>query len=383
MTPFVFCNPTKVIFGPHAHRQIVGEIAGDGYRRVLLVYGRGSVERSGVLDEITDLLASSGIRSVAFGGVRPNPVLSHTREGIVLARAQAVDAVLAVGGGSVLDEAKAIAAGVCHDGDVWDFFERRAAVAAALPVYTVLTLAATGSEANGNSVVTNEEGAKKYNIVSPFLFPKASALNPALTMTLGDDYMAYSAVDAISHVIEGYFTKENGNPLIDRLCESIVATVIESTDAILKDGGDYEARAQFMWASSLALNGSVQIGLDKFSFPNHIIELPLSAHFDLAHGAGLSIVIPAWMRWYKERNRPQFERFSRVIFGLDGADAGIDALEAWFRTIGAPVRLSDVGIGADALPMLAASANDLARLRGGLEKVYTVDAVTDILKGAL
>ena len=383
MVDFTYSNPTKVLFGRDSEMRLVEEMSHDGVKKVLVVSGQGSAKRSGLLDKIETALSSRGIDVIAWSGVSANPLLSHVYGGIEAGREAHVDAILAIGGGSVIDEGKAIAAGIGYEGDVWDFFERKAVITQALRVYTILTLAATGSESNGNSVVTKSDEAKKYNIVSPYLYPKASALNPLWAMSVPAAYVAYSAVDAISHVIEGYFTKENCNPLVDRLCESVIKTVMESAEAILADPSSYDAQAQFMWASSLALNGSLQVGLEKYSFPNHIIELPLSAYFNLAHGAGLAIVIPAWMRWYVSRNRTQFERFAREIFGLLDADAGIDALEAWFVKIKAPVSLQSVGIDEEAIPKLAQSATELARLRGGLEKVYTVDVVSEILKGAL
>jgi len=343
MFEFVFHNPTKIIFGKDKETLIGSELKAAGNRKVLLVYGQKSVQKSGLLDRVRQSLQGAGISAVEFGGVVSNPVLSHTRTGVALAKQEKVDAILAVGGGSVLDEAKAIAAGALSEEDVWQFFIGRE-VERALPLFTILTIAATGSEMNGNSVVTNEETRQKYNISSPHVYPKVSILNPELTHTVPLDYSAYGAVDAIAHVIEGYFTKEPGTRLQDRLVEGIIRTVIETTDLIMAEPAHAKARASFMWTATLALNGLTPAGIGAYSFPNHMIEHSLSALYNIPHGAGLSIVMPAWLKWYQEKNPPQFARFAGEVFGLDSGSAGIEALEKWFVKINSPVRLQEAGI---------------------------------------
>jgi hypothetical protein len=267
--------------------------------------------------------------------------------------------------------------GALAAGDVWQFFTGTA-VTAALPIYTILTLAATGSEMNGNSVVTNEETKQKYNISSPFIYPRVSILNPQLTCSVPPDYSSYGAVDAIAHVIEAYFTKKPGSRLQDRLVESIVKTVIASHNVIHKNPDNYEARAEFMWAATLALNGLTPTGVGDYAFPNHMLEHPLSALYNVAHGAGLAIVMPAWMRWYSRQHPVQFERFADKIFGVKGAEAGINALEKWFQEIGAPVRLQDAGIAGGDIALIAANAADLAKL-WGIGAVYTKGVIAEIL----
>ena len=383
MYDFVFHNPTKIIFGRDKEQCIGAELRAAGVARVLFVYGSGSIKASGLFDRVVASLREEKIDFVEFGGVVSNPRLSHAREGIALAKAKGVTAVLAVGGGSVLDEAKAIAVGAKASDDVWVYFAGRA-VEAALPVFTILTLAATGSEMNGNAVVTNEATKEKWAISSPHTYPRLSIVNPALTCTVPLDYSAYSAVDAIAHVIEGYFTKQPASRMQDRLVESIVKTVMETTNMIMADPANYSARSEFAWAATLALNGLTTAGVGPYCFPNHMIEHSLSALYDISHGAGLAIVIPAWLKWYRAQTHTpsQFERFAARVFGLDGARAGISALEEWFARIGAPVRLSTAAIPVEDIDRIAANAARLAK-RWGMEKEYPAEVIAEILQLAV
>lgn len=381
MFDFVFHNPTKIIFGPGKEKLIGGELKSAMISKVLLVYGKGSARKSGLLDRVIASLKEAGVRHTEFGGVASNPLLSHTRQGVKVAKEEKVEAVLAVGGGSVLDEAKAIAVGALSDHDVWNFFIGRE-VAAALPIFSVLTLAATGSEMNGNSVVTNEETRQKYNISSPHVYPRVSILNPELTHSVPLNYSAYSAVDAIAHVMEGYFTKQPGTRLQDRLVEAIIKTVMETTGRIMEDPRDAEARASFMWTATLALNGLTSAGIGEYAFPNHLIEHSLSAIYNIPHGAGLSIVIPAWMKWYKETNPSQFARFAREIFGLESAEAGIDALEKWFARIKSPTRLAEMDIPAEDIDHIAENAEGLAKI-WGVAATYPKETIAGILRLAV
>ncbi|MFH2123846.1 MAG: iron-containing alcohol dehydrogenase [Pseudomonadota bacterium] len=381
MFDFTFHNPTKIIFGAGTEALIGAELNAAGITRVLLVYGRNSVIKSGLLERVLASLKAGNIGYSQFGGVDSNPLISHTRDGVALARQEKVEAILAVGGGSVLDESKAIAVGALSECDVWDFFVGRE-VTRALPVFTILTLAATGSEMNGNSVVTNAETKQKYNISSPHVYPKVSILNPELTHSVPLNYTAYSAVDAIAHVIEGYFTKKPGTHLQDRLVEGIIKTVIETTDLIMTNPCHAPARASFMWAATLALNGLTPAGIGEYNFPNHMIEHALSAIYNIPHGAGLSIVMPAWMKWYEAKNPSQFARFAEKIFGLESAEAGIAALEQWFVTIKSPVRLGEVNIPAADIEAIAENAAGLAR-QWGIGALYTKDTIAEILRLAI
>ncbi len=382
MFDFTFHNPTKIIFGAGKEALIGAELNAAGITRVLLVYGRNSVVKSGLLDRVLASLKAGNITCSQYGGVDSNPLISHTREGVALAKREKVEAILAVGGGSVIDESKAIAVGALSDTDVWDFFVGKE-VERALPVFTILTLAATGSEMNGNSVVTNADTRQKYNIASPHVYPKVSILNPELTHSVPLSYTAYSAVDAICHVIEGYFTKQPGTHLQDRLVEGIIKTVIETTDdLIMADPGHAQARASFMWAATLALNGLTPAGIGEYSFPNHMIEHAMSAIYNIPHGAGLSIVMPAWMKWYLARNPGQFERFAKEIFELDSGIAGIAALEQWFVTIKSPVRLHEVKIPAADIEAIAENAEGLAR-QWGIGDLYPRETIAEILRLAV
>lgn len=381
MFDFEFYNPTRIIFGRGKESHIGGEITSAGFKNVLFVYGKNSIKESGLYGRVVESLNGAGVTFVKHGGVLSNPVLSHAREGVDLAKQDNVDAILAVGGGSVIDEAKAIAVGAVADEDVWDFFVGKD-VRKALPVFTVLTLAATGSEMNGNSVITNEETKQKYNIASPHVYPRVSILNPELTFSVPENYTAYGAVDAIAHVIEAYFTKKPGTYLQDMLVESIIRSIINTHRIITKDPEDYDARSEFMWTATLALNGLTPAGVGDYSFPNHMIEHALSAIYNIPHGAGLSIVIPAWMKWYMERNHAQFERFAQKIFKKNKGEEGIDALERWFACIDAPTKLGKVDIPAKDIPMIAENAEGLAKL-WGIAETYNKQTIAEILRLAV
>lgn len=382
MENFSFFNPTQIEFGTDKEKEIGRHLAANGVRKVLLCYGSERIKREGLFDVISMSLADKGIAFVECGGIVSNPRLSKVREGIALAKTHQVDAVLSVGGGSVLDSAKAIAAGVRHDGDVWDLFAGKAAVVSALPVFSVLTLAATGSEMNSGAVVTNDETNEKFFIMAPALFPKVSIVNPALMQGVTRDYLVYSAADVIAHLIEAYFTATVHPKLQSRLVESLVITVIETTEALLADPADYDARAQFAWAATLALNGVAYSGTASFGYPNHAIEHSLSALFNVPHGAGLSVIVPAWMKWYAERNPVQFDRFAKHVFGVDGGTRGIAALEAWYDKIGTPTRLSQLGIAATDLPAIVDNALKNVRVFG-IAETYTAGVIDAILKNAL
>lgn len=381
MYDFVFHNPTKIIFGKDKENLIGKELNKAGIKKLLLVYGKNSVKKSGLLGRVIDSLNEFNIHFVEFSGVKSNPVLTHTRDGIQLAEAEEVDAILAVGGGSVLDESKAIAAGVKSDLDIWEHYKGKP-VKTALPVFSILTLAATGSEMNGNAVITNEETKEKLGIGSPAIYPQVSILNPELTCSVPKDYTAYSAVDAIAHVIEAYLTREPSSQIQNRLVESIIQTVIDSTDKIMMNPDDYDARAEFMWAATLALNGLTIAGVGNFSFPNHMIEHSLSAIYDIAHGAGLAIVIPAWMKWYQSKNPVQFERFSEAVFGTSQINEGIENLENWFKKIGAPIRLSDAGIPAEDMEIIVENISAAAKT-WGQQEVYTPEVIREIMTLAI
>lgn len=365
MQNFVFVNPTKIIFGRDSIPKLGPEAAKAG-KKALFVYGGGSVKRNGVYEAVTAALKKNGVGFVEHAGVRPNPVLSHVREGMKKASEAGCDVVVAAGGGSVIDEAKAIAAGVKYGGDVWDLFCGKGRIKTALPLFAVLTLPATGSEMNAGCVVTNEETKQKFSAHGSALFPTASALDPETTMTLPREQTAYGAVDALAHIIEGYFTARDPDAEVtDELVHGLARAIVASTRRILKDPADYGARASMMWSATLALNGLPTCGYGGTNFINHAIEHSLSALYDIAHGAGLAIVMPAWFRHHLETDGPaRLDRFGRVVFGTTKAGACIKAFEGFFREAGAPVRLSEAKIPASDIPKIAENAMMLIRMWG-------------------
>ena len=381
MNDFTYYNPTKVDFGKKKENSIGEHIKSSGIKKVLLVYGTGSIKRSGLYERVVKSLRDSDMEFIELDNIVSNPLLSRVNDGIKLVKENAVEAILAVGGGSVVDSAKAISAGAKYDGDVWDFFTNKSQISEALPIFTVMTLAAAASEMNGNSVITNSETKQKYSIASPLLNPKVSVVNPELMSSVSKEYLAYSAVDVIAHSIEVYFTASQHPNFNSRIVESIIKSVIETTEILLEYPNDYDARAEFAWVAIQALNGLAPAGTTGGSFPNHMIEHSLSALYNVAHGAGLSIVIPAWMKWYKNQNIKQFERFSREIFEVDSAEEGIKRLECWFAKIGAPVTLKEVNIPKDEIFDIAENANSLANV-WGMGSVYTIETITEILEKA-
>lgn len=381
MNDFKYYNPTTIEFGKDKENEIGKHIQVAGYKKVLLVHGTGSIKKSGLYDRVVKSLNDNGIAFEELDGVVSNPLISRVNDGIKIAKENDIQAILAVGGGSVADSAKAIAAGAKYDGDVWDFFVHKAQITEALPVFTVVTLAATASEMNGNSVVMNDETKQKYSISSVLLNPVVSVINPELMHTVTKDYLAYSAVDIIAHSIEVYFTASVHPKFNSRLVESIIKSVIETTEILLENPNDYDARAEFAWVSTQALNGLLPAGTAGGSFPNHMIEHSLSAIYNVAHGAGLSIVIPAWMKWYKEQNIDQFTRFAHEVFGLSTAEQGIEKLESWFAKIGSPTTLSDANIPRDGIEELASNAHTLAKV-WGMGEVYSKEIIIEILEKA-
>lgn len=379
MDNFTFFNPTKIDFGIGKEQLIGQHLAEHGIKKVLLCFGSDRIKRDGLFQSVSKSLAAHNIEFVEFGGIVSNPLLSKVREGIALARGHQVGAVLSVGGGSVLDSSKAIAAGVAYAGDVWDLFIGKAAIASALPVFSILTLAATGSEMNSGAVVTNEATKEKFAIQSVHTFPRVSIVNPALMQTVSRDYLVYSAADIIAHSIEGYFTATEQPTLHSRMVEAIVNTVIDTTETLLQNPADYAARAEFAWAATQALNGLIYAGTAGFSYPNHMIEHALSALFNVPHGAGLSVIMPAWMKWYHGRNPAQFQRFAEQVFGVDTPQQGIAALETWFDQIGTPTRLSQLGISPEDLPAITDVVLGNAQWFG-IADLYTRAVVTEILK---
>ncbi|MBP8979824.1 MAG: iron-containing alcohol dehydrogenase [Syntrophobacterales bacterium] len=385
MQNFIFENPTKIIFGRGQISRIGTEAARFG-KKFLLVYGQGSVKRNGVYDQVMASLGEAKIEVVEFPGVRSNPILSHARQGIELARKEGVEGVIAVGGGSVIDTAKTIAAGTKAAHDVWDFFIYKETIKAALPVLTVVTVAASASEMNAAAVITKEDGRQKYSIRSLHVQPRVSILDPTVLFSLDRRYSAYSAVDAVTHMLEGYFnnTETRQSPLQDRMVAGLMKTIMEATERILEQPEDYDARAEMMWAATLAFNGLTTAGMGQIALPVHMIEHSLSALYDIAHGAGLSIVLPGWMMRFRQEKAGRFARMAREIFAVnvsgedEAAQEGIEQLRQWFARVGSPVKLAEAGIPAGDIPEIAENAVALAQVWG--LKAYSREVIVEILE---
>ena len=378
MFDFTFHNPTKIEFGRDKEQNIGLYMRKFDAKRTLLIYGSDRIKKDGLFDAVVASLKENGIEFIELGGIISNPVLSKVYEGIELARKFNADSVLSVGGGSCLDSAKAIAAGALYEGDVWDFFTGKDP-SRALKIFDVITLAATGSEMNSGAVVTNEATKQKFSIHGDVLYPLVSVVNPQLQASVSREYLVYSAADIIAHSIEGYFTASVQPSIINLYIEANIKTVMKTTEILLADPDNYDARAEFAWAATMALNGLTYVGTHGYSYPNHMLEHAMSAVVNCAHGAGLAVIMPAWMKWYKNRNLGAFERFAREIFGVNSADEGIAAFKAWLSKIGAPVSLKAVGIEGETLEEVVNLAYDYA-VNWRKDKLYTKENIKAIFE---
>ena len=361
---FEFHNPTHLIFAAGALVRL-GKVARVHGKRALLVTGGGSVKRSGVFDRAVSSLKAAGVSVVECAGVEPNPRLSSVVRGAQLARGEGCDVVIGLGGGSTMDAAKVMAAAVFYEGDPWDMIfhgqEKRRPPTRALPIVTVPTLAATGSEMNSGAVITDEKTTVKSFVIADCLAPRVALVDPELTVSVPPDHTAFGVCDLITHVTEGYFNGVDGTPLQDRFAEGTILPALEWGPRAVSDGRDLEARAQVQWASIVALNGWVQVGTDA-GYPVHMIEHVLSAHHDIAHGAGLAVVNPAWMRFAARARPARFAQFAQRVLGVpakNGDDlgralAGVDRFEEFLRSIGCPTRLAQVEVGESLLERYAA-----------------------------
>lgn len=361
MLNFSFENPTRILFG-RGQVDNVGEEAAHHGRRVLLVTGGGSVKRAGLYDRVLGRLKEAGLEVFELAGVEPNPRLSTVKKGIEICRQSRVEMILPVGGGSTIDASKAMAAGVPYQGDVWDFFTGRAKIKAAIPIGTILTLSATGTESNGNAVVTDWETHEKLAISSSLVYPRFSILDPEVTFSVPRDQTAYGAVDIMAHVFEQYFGKPVDAMTQERLCEAVLSTIIAVGPRCIEKPDDYDARADFMWSGTLALNMLLTMGVHT-DWASHGIEHALSAVYDIPHGGGLAVVFPAWMRYVLPAAPEKFAGFAHRVWGIpDSGDArkdalaGIDRTEAFFGQLGVPTRLSGWGIDESAISALAEKA---------------------------
>jgi len=365
---FVFHNPTQIIFGQGALGQ-TGEQAASFDAKALLVSGRESLKRLGVYEATLHSLRQSGVEVVEHPGVQPNPILSHVRQGIVLAQKSGVGVVVGVGGGSVVDSAKAIAAGAMASHDVWGFFKGKKSIKGALPVVALPTVAGSGSETNNGMVLTNETTGQKIGIGNRHLFPRVAILDPTLTFSVPPATTAFGAVDAFSHLLEFYLDREESfAPLQDHYSAGLMKTVMTACEAVLANPLDYQGRAELLWASSLALNGISSAGLGRVGFPFHLIEHSLSGLHNIPHGAGLAAILPGAMAFAARKNPARHALFAAQVFGVHGADQrllaqeGIRLLSHWLRKIAAPTSLGDLGLSRKDIPALAENTRAQARL---------------------
>ena len=351
MINFDYRNPTRVIFGKGSITKVGQLIKEYNGTTVLVHYGSGSIKSNNVYDTAKKSLIDAGLNIVELGGVKPNPRLSLVHEGIKLCREKKVDFILAIGGGSVIDSSKAIGIGVPYEGDVWDFYMDKASPKKTLPVATILTMAAAGSETSWSSVITNDNGALKRFLDIDVIYPVFSILDPETTYSLPAYQTGCGITDMFLHVFERYFTRVQNVDLTDRLCEAIMRTIIDNAPRVMANPKDYDARAEIMWCGSLAHNNLVGTGRIG-DFASHVIEHELSAYNDVAHGAGLAILTPNWMKYVYKHDPERFVQFAVRVFNIEENFhnptetilRGINALRSFFNSLGMPATLSDIGI---------------------------------------
>jgi alcohol dehydrogenase len=378
---FSYFNPTKLLFGKDQLKQLIEEVPHYG-KKVLLVYGGGSIKKSGLYDKTIGYLEQIGASVFELSGVEPNPRVSTVRKGVGICKKEGIELLLAVGGGSVIDCTKAIAAGAKYDGDPWDIVTKKTEVKDALPLGTVLTLAATGSEMNGTSVITNWETNEKYGWGSPYVFPKFSILDPVNTFTVPKNQTIYGIVDMMSHVFEHYFHLTEETLLQDRMCESLLITVMETAPKLLADLENYDHRATILYNGTMALNGMLSMGY-RGDWATHNLEHAVSAVYDIPHGGGLAILFPNWMKQTLHVKPERFAQLAVRVFGVDhngksNEEVGIEGIEKlreFWEAIGAPSRLADYDIDDSKLEVMADKAMVHGEF-GNFKKLNREDVLT-------
>ena len=389
MFDFKYYTPTKVIFGRKTEDQVADLIKEFGGTKVLIHYGGGSVVRSGLLDRVKNTLDQAGIAYVELGGAVPNPHLGLVYEGIELCRKENVDFLLAVGGGSAIDSAKAIGYGLANEGDVWDFYDYKRQVKGAVPLGVILTIAATGSEMSDSSVITKEEGLVKRGYSSDYGRPKFAIMNPELTMTLPDYQTACGCTDIMMHTMERYFTNGGNMEITDALAEGLLRTVKKNAVILRDDPKNYDARAEVMWAGSLAHNGLTGCGNDGGDWMTHKLEHELGGLYDVAHGAGLAAIWGSWARYVYKNCLPRFKKFALNVMDVkdEGTDEeialkGIEAMEDFYRSIKMPTNLRELGINATDEDLVTMAHKCAVGVGGemGSAKVLNEQAMLDIFR---
>lgn len=380
MENFTFCTPTRYIFGQGVERLVGKEAAAEGWTKVMLVYGQGSAVRSGLIDTVSASLRESGIEIIPLGGAQPNPVDTLVYEGIELGRRECVDALIAVGGGSAIDTAKAIAIGMPYDGDFWDFFCGKVPPEKAVPVATVLTIPAAGSEGSGNSVITRTDGMIKLSLRTQCLRPVFSLMNPALTETLPPFQTACGICDMMAHIFERYFTPTTDVEITDRVAEGVLMAIMNEAPKVMADPHDYQARANIMWSGTLAHNGICGTGRVE-DWVSHFMEHEISAMYThVAHGAGLAVVIPAWMTFMADHCPAKVAQLGRRVLGVNDPDdrkaalLAVELLKAFFRSLGLPVTFAQLDIPKPDIKALVAKLHqNKGREIGGYYRLTATD----------
>ena len=393
MNNFNYYAPTKVVFGKGAEQKVGNLIKEQNCKKVLIHYGSGSARRSGLLDRIEAIFDKEGITYVELGGVVPNPRLSLVYEGIALCKKENVDFILAVGGGSVIDSAKAIGYGVANEGDVWDFFDFKRKPTACLPIGVVLTIAAAGSEMSGSCVITKEDGGMKRGCTTDYSRLKFAVLDPELTMTLPPYQTACGCTDILMHTLERYFTNGGNMEITDSIAEGLMRTVIENARILINDPKNYDARAEVMWAGSLSHNGLTGCGaVVGGDFASHALEHEIGGLFDVAHGAGLAAIWGSWARYVYKDCLPRFEKFAMNVMRVDPegtaddvALRGIEAIEDFFRELKMPTSIHELGIDPtdEELKLMAHKCSIGCKGSKGSAKVLHEEDMYKIYKAAL
>lgn len=397
MNDFTYYSPTKFVFGRDAVDRTGEELAAAGFSNVLLVYGQGSVVRNGVLDRVKASLDAAGVRYVEAGGARPNPEVNWVREAIATAREAQVDGMLAIGGGSTIDAAKATAFGVPYEGDVWDFFAKKQPITACLPIAVVLTIPAAGSEGSASCVISCDAENRKLGAAGDIFRPKLAIMDPTLTFTLPPYQTASGVTDMIAHICERYFSGVGAVPVTDNIATGLINALIDVAPKALEQPDDYDARATIMWAGTLAHNDIAGCGRGFVptaragGWESHALEHELSAHHpEITHGAGLAVVMPAWMRYVWRTDPQRFLDFASDVFGIepveeeycpreeaveDAVTAAIDELQAFFRSLGMPATLGDFGLTPDDIdPLLETLRMNKGEPFGAFQKLTMEDA---------
>ena len=386
MENFDFYSPTEFVFGKDSEARVAELIKKFGGTRVLVHFGGNSARKSGLLESVCDSLRKADLFFVLLGGVQPNPRDTLIYEGIEICRKENIDFILSVGGGSCIDSSKGIAAGYYYEGDFWDMYLRKAPVTKALPIGTILTIAAAGSEGSGASVVTKTDGMLKRDIGSDLVRPRFSILNPELMFTLPAYQTACGATDIMAHIFERYFTTSKNVEVTDRLCEALLLTMIKETPKVIANPMDYDARANIMWAGTVAHNDIVGVGR-KQDWNSHALEHELSGLYDVAHGAGLAVIMPAWMEYVYKKDVMRFCQVATRVWGIEmnfenpeeTALEGIYAFKAFLRMIGMPTNFEELGAKEEDIPILVDKLGIGDSVRGGFMELKRED-VTNIYK---